>query len=133
METCKRTFPCPNSNPETYFNFGEDILYISYDNFSHTRLDVWNGFREQDTGDLGKVERLAIRLCAWSFDEEDIRKVLSIFPQVKKLYLVVYQHDAKDLTTEDQADLCMIDPIDVQETIRMFQTFDFRASLREIA
>ncbi|CZR50510.1 uncharacterized protein PAC_00383 [Phialocephala subalpina] len=102
METYKRTFACPNSIPETYFNFVTDILYINYDRSCRMCLDVWNGFRKQDTKDLKKVERLAIRGCTWSFYKEDIKKVLSIFPRNRRSSR----------------------PVHVQETIKSFQTFD---------
>lgn len=133
----KRTFACPNSNPETHINLKHDILYLDLVNFirflnpSRTiipllQLDVWNGFRKEDAEDLAKIENVAIKLPLThrGLDPQHIVAILRIFRGVQTLSLIVQHYHDKNLLEEDQSDLCMTTPINVEKAKELYEQFD---------
>ncbi|KUJ09418.1 uncharacterized protein LY89DRAFT_788279 [Mollisia scopiformis] len=127
---------CPQSNPETYFDFTLDTLYMTWRNFNRYRLkptspapqlDVWNGFIDFDN--LFKVERLAIQVISsrkTHFDEKRVAEVLRVFPSVKQLSLVAQHYHDSNLSALEQSDLCLTDdPIDVEEAFNAYHNFEY--------
>lgn len=58
------------------------------------------------------------------FNETNIVEVLTVFPQVEKLYLIVLHYRNKNHTRKDQIDLCMINPINVEDSFSLWYNFD---------
>lgn len=133
----KPTFACPHSNPETFFDFENDTLYLDWDNFvlyqmkpatsEHDfQLGVWNGFRAEDRGDLERVKRIAIRFSSnlpYGL-AGNIATILRIFRRVETLSIIVHHFRNEELAVEDDSRLCMIDPIDVDKAIEIYKGFD---------
>ncbi|CZR63024.1 uncharacterized protein PAC_12921 [Phialocephala subalpina] len=132
----KCAFACPNSNPETDINFKHDILYLGWENFrlytlpvsaiGAPQVDAWNGFRKTDGEDLAKVENLAIKLPprARGMGPEGIAAILRIFRGVQTLSLILQHYHDEELPEEDQSDLCMTTPIDVEKMKEIYEQFD---------
>lgn len=136
----KRTFGCAHSEPETYFNFKLDTLYIDYENFDSFRdpdswsenpfqLDAWNGFRGEYAENAKNVQRLAVRVPTGSMMEsfdEDIADILRTFRGLEEIFVIVRPNDAEDIIFEKEqlSDLNMIDPVeDVDEAIEICQDY----------
>lgn len=126
LETLELAFSCPLTTPETYFDFKRDTLCIdARDSPCYMSGNLaWDGIGEEE---LWKVERLAIVLhTAYDYDEETITSMLGRFGCVKKLYLAL-RFDQMEPNEEAQADFCMIDPLDVNATFKIYQSFDVQA------
>lgn len=140
-----RAFACPLSIPQIYFNFNLDILYLRYDTFTGNykqttsnwadivimlqNLDA--GFGIEGTDDPRKVRRLAILLdhneAELLREYRVIRRLLWIFPSLEKLYLVmnhlVYGSE-DDMQPTDSSSMALIEPIDVDEAVQTWHTYD---------
>ncbi|KUJ09416.1 uncharacterized protein LY89DRAFT_724412 [Mollisia scopiformis] len=114
----KRTFARTNSNPETYFNFEQVTLCLDGDDFSMNvirffgpfnmlrtiRVGFWQGFRQEDDEDVGKVERLGIRVAPNQpfFHESAVADVLKIFHGVKELFFILeMRNDHEHMAASD--------------------------------
>lgn len=141
------TFACEHSIQETYVNFELDVLYLDWVHFesyahyywgaesyysdSPLQIKGWNVFRSEDMEDLGRVEKLAVRVLPpqqeryHPIDEEDLANLLRGCRGVKELYLALvdYHEDEIQPSQDQHSTFCLMGAFDVDEAIASYKNF----------